>query len=102
MAYRDFADLPRRTASDKVLSDKAFNITKNPKYDRYKKGLASMVSKCFSKKSSATRGRPEYLLELILQIVLLHVLFVYISTHDKSVIRNKIISSQKLAENYTN
>ena len=66
-----------------------------------KKGLASMVYKCFSKKSSATRGRPEYLLDLILQVVLLHVLSVYISMrdmHDKSVIRNKIISSQKLAE----
>ena len=30
MAYGDFKDLPRRTASDKVLRDKAFNIGKNP------------------------------------------------------------------------
>ena len=29
MAYGDFKDLPRRTASDKVLPDKAFNICKN-------------------------------------------------------------------------
>ena len=29
LAYRDFKDLPRRTASDKVLSDKAFNVAKN-------------------------------------------------------------------------
>ena len=36
MAYGDFKDLPRRTASDKVLSDKAFNIAKNLKYDIYK------------------------------------------------------------------
>ena len=28
MAYGDFKDLPRRTASDKVLCDKAFNIGK--------------------------------------------------------------------------
>ena len=35
MAYGDFKDLARRTASDKVLRDKAFNIAKNPKYDRY-------------------------------------------------------------------
>ena len=28
---RDFKDLARRTASDKVLTDKAFNIAKNPK-----------------------------------------------------------------------
>ena len=30
MAYGDFKDLLRRTASDKVLHDKAFNIAKNP------------------------------------------------------------------------
>ena len=35
MAYRDFKDLPRRTASDKVLHHKAFNIARNPKYDGY-------------------------------------------------------------------
>ena len=35
MAYRDFKDLAKRTASYKVLRDKAFNIAKNPKYDRY-------------------------------------------------------------------
>ena len=35
MAYGDFKDLPRRTASDKLFFDKAFNITKNPKYDGY-------------------------------------------------------------------
>ena len=33
MAYGDFEDLTRRTASDKILYDKAFNIAKNPKYD---------------------------------------------------------------------
>ena len=33
MAYRDFKDLARRTAADKVLRNKAFNIAKNPKYD---------------------------------------------------------------------
>ena len=29
MAYADFKDLTRRTASDKILCDKAFNIFKN-------------------------------------------------------------------------
>ena len=33
MAYGDFKDLARRTASDKKLKDKAFNIATNPKYD---------------------------------------------------------------------
>ena len=43
MAYGDFEDLAKRTASDKVLRNKAFDIAKNPKYDRYQRGLASMV-----------------------------------------------------------
>ena len=33
MAHRYFKDLPRRTAADKVLHDKALNIAKDPKYD---------------------------------------------------------------------
>ena len=49
MAYGDFKDLERRTASDKVLRNKAFNIAKNPKCDRYQRGLASMVYKFFDK-----------------------------------------------------
>ena len=52
MAYGDFKDLKRRTASDKVLRDKAFNIAKNLKYDGYQRGLASMVYKFFDKKSA--------------------------------------------------
>ena len=51
MAYGDFKDLKRRKASDKVLRDKAFNIAKNPKYDGYQRGLASMVYKFFDRKS---------------------------------------------------
>ena len=50
MAYRDFKDLSRRTASDKVLRDQAFNVAKNPKYDEYQRGLASMVYRFFDKK----------------------------------------------------
>ena len=33
MAYGDFKDLTRRTASDKILRGKAINIAKNPEYD---------------------------------------------------------------------
>ena len=50
MGYGDFKDLAKTTASDKVLRDKAFNTAKNPKFDRYKTGLASMVYKFFDKK----------------------------------------------------
>ena len=53
MAYGDFKDLAGRTASDKVLSDKVFNFAKNTKYDGYQRGFASMVNKCFDKKSSS-------------------------------------------------
>ena len=47
MAYGDLKDLSRRTASNKVLCDKAVNIGKNLKYHC---GLASMGYKCFGKK----------------------------------------------------
>ena len=33
MSYGDFKDLPRRTAFDKVICAKAFNIAQNLKYD---------------------------------------------------------------------
>ena len=32
MAYGDFKYLARRTASDKILTDEAFNIAKNPNF----------------------------------------------------------------------
>ena len=54
MAYGDFKDLARRTASNKVLINKAFNIAKNPKYDGYQKGLASMVCTFFDQKSKGS------------------------------------------------
>ena len=54
MAYGDFKDLTSGTASDKTFCNKAFNIAKNPKYDGYQKGLASMVYKFFDKKTSGS------------------------------------------------
>ena len=39
MAYGDFKDVARRTASDKVLRNTALNIAKSPKYDGYQRGL---------------------------------------------------------------
>ena len=47
MAYGDFKNLAKRTAADKVLKNKAFNIAKDPQYDGYQRGLASMVYKFF-------------------------------------------------------
>ena len=54
MAYGDFKDLKKRTAVDKVLRNKAFNIAKNPKYDGYQRGLVSMVYKVFDKKTKGS------------------------------------------------
>ena len=54
MSYGDFKDLTRRKASDKILRDKAFNIAKNPKYDGYQHGLASMTYKFFDKSTSGS------------------------------------------------
>ena len=51
MAFRYFKGLARRTASDEVLRDKAFNIAKNPKCDEFERRLASMVYKFFDKNS---------------------------------------------------
>ena len=52
VAYGDFKDLKRRTFSERVLKNKAFNIAKNPKYDWYQRGLVSIVYKFFVKKSN--------------------------------------------------
>ena len=54
MAYRKYKDLNKRTQSDKVLKNKAFEIASNLKYDRYQRGLASMVFKFFDKKSGGS------------------------------------------------
>ena len=54
MVYVNFKDLPRTTASDKVLRDKAFNIVKTQKYDGYQHVFASIVHNLFDKKSVAT------------------------------------------------
>ena len=54
LAYGDFKDLKRRAKSDKVLKDRVFAIANNPKYDRYQRGLASMVYKFFDKKSKGS------------------------------------------------
>ena len=51
MAFKDFKDLSRRTAADKVLKDKAFNMDKDAKYDGYQRGFASMAYKFFDIKT---------------------------------------------------
>ena len=50
MVYGKYKDLTKRTQSDKVLTDQAFEIASNPKYDEYQRGFASIVFKFFDKK----------------------------------------------------
>ena len=54
MANGDFKDLTKRTAADKVLRDKAFNIAKDPEYDVYQRGLASMAYSFFDNKTAGS------------------------------------------------
>ena len=71
MAYEKSKYLIKRAQSNKVLKDKAFKIANNPNYDGYQRGLASMVYKCFDKKSAS--------LELIIRkfkFIIIHGLFI--------------------------
>ena len=49
MADGKSKDLAKRTQSNKVLKGKAFKIASNPKWDRYQRGLATMVYNFFDK-----------------------------------------------------
>ena len=59
MTYGDFKDFTRRTTSDKILSDKAFNIAKNKKYNEYQRGSASLVYNIFDEKTSGSGNKNE-------------------------------------------
>ena len=56
-AYLDSKDLTKRTVADKIFENKAFNIAKDPKYDGYQRGLASMVFNFFDKKSKGSSAK---------------------------------------------
>ena len=60
MAYGKYKELEKRIQSDKVLKDKAFAIARNPKYDGYQRGLASMDI------SFLIRNQKELVLKMIL------------------------------------
>ena len=53
-AYADNKDLLNKARADKTLRYKAYGIVKNPQYDGYQRGLASMVYKFFDTKASLT------------------------------------------------
>ena len=66
MAYGDFKYLTRRIASDKILCDKAFNLAKNPKYDRCQRGLASVIYNFFDKATSGGTVKNEDISNIVL------------------------------------
>ena len=49
MAYGKSKDVAKRTQSDKVLRNKAFNLESDPNYNGCQRGLASVVYKFFEK-----------------------------------------------------
>ena len=61
-AYSDSKDLTKRTVADKIFKNKAFDTAKDPKYDGYQRGLASMIYKFFDSKvaSPNKKSRGDY------------------------------------------
>ena len=54
-----FNELCRRTASEKVLCDKAFNIAKNLKYDRYIWSRANTFGDTFKSETMPNQQLPQ-------------------------------------------
>ena len=52
-AYSDNKDLAKRTISDKILKDRAYDIARNRGCYGYQRALASMVYKFFDKKTGS-------------------------------------------------
>ena len=59
MPYGEFKDLPRRTASEKALDDKAFGIPSDPKFDGYRRRLALKAYNFFDKMAEDTSTHTE-------------------------------------------
>ena len=62
-AYSDSEDLAKRTISDKIVKEKASEIARNRKYYGYQRLLASMVYRCFDKKTGSGVSVNEQLAE---------------------------------------
>ena len=56
-AYSDSKDLTKRTIADKTLKNKAFDIAKDPKYDGYQRGSASLVYNFFDSNISGSGAK---------------------------------------------
>ena len=49
-AYADSKNLTKRASSGKILKARAYEVTLNPKYDRYQKGLENLVHRFLIRK----------------------------------------------------
>ena len=57
VSYSDSKYITKGTVADKILRNRALTIAKDPKYDGYQRGLASMVYKFFDKKSAGSDAK---------------------------------------------
>ena len=73
MADGDFKYLPRKTASDKILHDKASDFVRNSKYSGYQKGVTSMVYKLYDE-LQITNHLLRVLLRQEQESILIHIL----------------------------
>ena len=55
-AYAKYKDVENRLISDQKLRNSGYDIASNPKYDGYKRGLASIVYKFFDSKVAPGKG----------------------------------------------
>ena len=62
-AYSNSKDLAKRTISDEILKDRAYEIARICNYDGYQRALASMVYKFFDKKTGVGISVKEQLVE---------------------------------------
>ena len=69
-AYSNSKGLGKRTISDKILKDRAYEIAINPKYDGYQIGLTSMVYKFFDKKKRFRANGNEELAQELQKLVI--------------------------------
>ena len=58
-------DLAKRTISDNILKDRAYEIARNRENDEYQRALASMVYKFFDKKTGLGKSVNEHLAEIL-------------------------------------
>ena len=70
--YSDYRDLAKRTISDKIFKDRAYEIAKNRVYDGYQSALASMVYKFVDKKTGSGISVNKQLVEELHKPVIKH------------------------------